>query len=226
MSSRAAITAALKAVVAIRDGRDTVIGSGVVVAPDAVLTSLHVIEGLSMSSVTVNGQPAPNPAVTLPTWRYGKGRRLAKISHRRSGLLSGAESDTVDLAILTVPGLDVPAAPVRHEQIRTGERVAVAGYPNGLWTVSLGPVTSADEADYVAHILLGPGSSGAPALDSDGRVCGVLTMDHLTAGAILIGPHLISQFTQRARRAMSHVADDCPWCSPLDGEHQSSGRSS
>jgi len=216
MNPEDALTAALKAVVAIRNGKGAVIGSGVVVAKDTVLTALHVIQGEAGSSLSVAGRPATDSVVTLPTWRYGRGRKVARMSHRRSCVLTGIDSNTVDLAMLTVPNLDAPAAPMRHEPVQPGERVAVASYPNGRWTVSLGPVTSADEADYVAHVLLGPGASGAPAVDSAGRICGVLTMDHLTAGAILIGPQLLTAFTDKAGRMTPHHAQPCPWCFPPD----------
>lgn len=215
MSPEDALTVALEAVVAICNDRGAVIGSGVVVAPDTVLTAFHVLRGEVGSSLLVTGRPATDRVVTLPMWRYGRGRKVARISHRRSCVLTGVDSDTVDLAMLTVPDLGLPAAPIRRSAVWPGERVAVAGYPNGRWTVSLGPVTSADEADYVAHVLLGPGASGAPAIDSAGRICGVLTMDHLTAGAILIGPLLLAAFTDKAGPTPLHTYP-CPWCSPMD----------
>ncbi|MCW2631324.1 MAG: putative serine protease do-like protein [Pseudonocardia sp.] len=222
MSPDNGVTAALKAVVAIRNGAGQVIGTGVVVAKETVLTALHVVHGEAGSTLTVAGWPAIDSVVTLPTWRYGRGRKVARMSHLRSCVLTGIDSDTVDLALLTVPNLDAPAVAVRHEPVRLGERVAVAGYPNGRWTVSLGPVTSADQADYIAHVLLGPGASGAPAMDSMGRVCGVLTMDHLTAGAILIGPQLLTAFTDKAGRMTPHHAQPCLWCSPADDGGESS----
>lgn len=203
MNRTTPLTAALASVVAIRDAQGGIIGSGVVVAEDSVLTALHVTSEQPLSSLQVGDAPA-RTVESLPTWRFGRSWRQARVSHRRSVILTGIETNTVDLAHMMVPGLGVPAAPVRRQPVQPGELVAIAGFPNGQWTVSVGPVTSTDDADYVAHVLLGPGSSGAPAIDGNGQVCGLLTLDHLTAGAILIGPRLLTTFIDHIRR--------CPWC--------------
>jgi hypothetical protein len=176
----------------------------VAVATDTVLTALHVTTGQGPGSLVVgDGRPVLGVA-SLPTWRFGWSLRQARLCRRRSTALTGVDNATVDLALLDVPGLAVPQAQLSYTAVRTGELIAIAGYPNGRWTATVGPVTSTDDADYVARVLLGPGSSGAPAFDQVGRVCGLVTMDHLTAGSILIGPRLLSAFVEHAR--------PCSWC--------------
>lgn len=204
MNRHDALTAALASVVEIRDAHHTVIGTGVAVAPTSVVTALHVVSDQPVPTLRLADGLPVTAVHSLPTRRFGLSYRQARTSRQRTQLLTGLPSPTVDLAMLAVPGLTNPAAPVRHRPVRPGERVAIAGYPNGQWTVSLGPITSTDHADYIAHVLLGPGSSGAPALDNNGHICGLVTMDHLTAGAILIGPRLLGAFLERTRA--------CPWC--------------
>ncbi len=71
------------------------------------------------------------------------------------------------------------------------------------WHVTTGPVTSHDSADFVAHVLLGPGISGAPAIDDD--LAGLVTMDHDTTGAIVIGPQLVETFVHRTSALLAHL---------------------
>ncbi len=215
MSGPDMLAAALASVVPVRNGQGIVIGTGVVVAADTVLTALHVTTDLPSSSLYIADDAPVTSVHSLPIRRFGRSRRQARTSRERVDVLAGVHSSTVDLALLTVRDFTVSTAVVRRQPVRKGERVAIAGYPNGEWTVSVGPVTSTDDADYVAHVLLGPGSSGAPALDVHGQVCGLVTLDHLSAGAILIGPQLLDAFLHRSRRHPWRR----PWrATPLTGD--------
>ncbi len=79
--------------------------------------------------------------------------------------------------------------------------MVAAAYPNTHRTLTAGPVTSHDPGDFIAHLLLGPGASGAAALDTVGRLTGVVTLDH--DDAILIGPALITTFLRHTGRLLA-----------------------
>jgi len=181
-----------------RGGR---VGTGVVVAPRQVLTALHVVDLEPAPGVT--DRLAVTAVVSLRPWQFGRARHLARLSYQRSRILSGEDAHAVDLALLAVPDLKAPSLPVRRTAVRTAELVTIAGYPCGRAAASHGPITSADEADFVAHVSFGPGTSGAPAIDRHGRLAGLITMDHATAGAIAIGPALLAAFLDRAPRQLS-----------------------
>ncbi|MGI8798048.1 MAG: hypothetical protein ACR2GE_01925 [Pseudonocardia sp.] len=95
--------------------------------------------------------------------------------------------------------------PIRALPITDGELVTVGGYPNGRWHLTSGPVTSHDSADFVAHVLLGPGISGAPAVDGYDDLAGLITMDHDSAGAIVVGPQLLDTFVHRTSALLAHL---------------------
>ncbi len=194
----------LEAVVPIQGHEGHIIGTGVAVAPGRVMTALHVIDLQPLTSLQVAALPVVASA-TLP-WRHYRGHReTARESYHRARTLTGYDAGTVDLALLAVPELDVPVLPIRRTPIEDGELLALAGYPNGRWHVTVGPVTSHDSADFVAHVLLGPGISGAPALDTNLNLAGLITMDHATAGAIAIGPQLLATFLTRTSPLLAHL---------------------
>ncbi len=185
-----------ESVLPVCDGRGSMIGTGVVVAPRQVLTALHVVH--PEPAPLIADRLAVTAIISLRPWQFGATRRLAQSSYQRTVILSGADDGTVDLALLAVPELRAPSLPTRRTPVRTGELVTVPGYPGGWRTASHGPITSADEADFGAHVSLGAGISGAPAIDRHGRLAGLITMDHATAGAIAIGPAILSAFADRA----------------------------
>ena len=57
----------------------------------------------------------------------------------------------------------------------------------------------------VVHVLLGPGISGAPAVDGYDDLAGPITMDHDSAGAIVVGPQLWT----RSCTAPAHCSPTC-----------------
>ncbi|GAA5172706.1 hypothetical protein GCM10023321_72940 [Pseudonocardia eucalypti] len=177
-----------------------VIGTATVVAPGLALTALHVITPERPGSLSL-GSNYPVVAVeTLPVAEYHGVQEHAHRSQRRAQRLVGGDIDvalgTVDLVLLAVPGLHGPVLSPRATPVEVGEHLVVPGYPGGHWCVSQGPVTGADEADFAVQMLLGPGASGAPALDRDHRLAGVVTLDH-EAATVCIGPVLVSTFLQQ-----------------------------
>jgi V8-like Glu-specific endopeptidase len=187
-------------VLPICNDRGAVIGTGAVVAPHHVLTALHVVD--AELAPRIADQFAIAAIVSLRWWQFGSARQLARNSYHRTVILSGEDDRAVDLALLGVPELCAPAVPVRGGPMRRAELVTVLGYPGARRTASHGPVTSTDDADFVAHMALGPGISGAPAIDHHGRLAGLITMDNATAGAIAIGPAVVTAFLARASRQL------------------------
>jgi Trypsin-like peptidase domain len=186
------------------------IGTGTVIATGVALTALHVIApepvdqlGFGHRRATGHGLPVRATA-TLPPRRFGGDRALARRSQRRARELAGDAGATVDLALLAVPELRAPTVPLRATSIQLGEQIMVPGYPGGEWSITQGPVIGLDDADFTVHLLLGPGASGAPAIDQAGRLAGVVTLDN-EAGTICIGPALLTAFTSRLRTVFSHV---------------------
>jgi S1-C subfamily serine protease len=139
------------------------LGSGFAVAPQQVLTNAHVVSGTRAVSVTVSGERRPLEG------------RVVVFDPAR------------DLAVLTVPGLDlVPLLPGEGERGVTG---AIMGYPGGgpaevIPAVINGAVHARGRDIYQENlvtreiwVLSGrarPGNSGGPLVDLEGRMLGVV----------------------------------------------------
>lgn len=138
-----------------------VTGSGVMIAPDRVMTNAHVVGGVD------------EPTVRAPGVGSSTGR-VVYVDERN------------DLAVIATDGLDVPALPV-SERVRRGDRGVVAGYPGG-GPLTLVPaevvsqrrtvVTNGDGASTRAVLTLAAdverGNSGGPVLDRSGQVAGIV----------------------------------------------------
>lgn len=178
-----------------------VIGTATVVAPGLALTALHVIAPRNSEQLSLGGGHPITSVESLSLTEYGAATEHAYRSQWRAALLVGADTETplgtVDLALLVAPGLPRRwAPPPRHCPVAVGECLVVPGYPGGHWSISQGPVTGTDGADFALRVLLGPGASGAPVLDAHNRLAGVVTLDHQSA-TICVGPHLLNTFLQR-----------------------------
>jgi serine protease Do len=142
--------------------------------PGLFVTSAHVIGSSPMTVVTPDGRRAPGEVV----WR----------DRRR------------DVALVRAPAAALP--PVRSADpgtMRPGSLVLAIGHPFGLVdAVSTGVLQSVGqlplELDFEggrlrwvqADVRLGPGNSGGPLADADGRVIGVAAM--VVAGLALAVP--------------------------------------
>jgi V8-like Glu-specific endopeptidase len=155
------------------------LGSGFVVAKDIVATNYHVIEN-NLGVVVLKKNPSGSdikPVKASVLWR----------------------SVDLDLALLEVPGLELPVITVRQSMPAKGNSVTTMGYPgaadealNDLSKVSLVESTftqgiigrmieaswsaNADKQMIIQHSAsVNSGNSGGPLLDNCGRVIGVNT---------------------------------------------------
>ncbi|WP_426955884.1 trypsin-like peptidase domain-containing protein [Muricoccus radiodurans] len=145
-------------------------GTGFLVAAERVMTNHHVVD--NCNRVLVRGPDGRNHAATPP-----------------------ARVDTaLDLAVLTVPGLDGPILPFRQNPpVRRGESVVAFGFPlSGL--LSSDPKLTRGEINGLAGLRdnpnqyqisapVQPGNSGGPLLDMQANIVGVV-VSKLNAQAV------------------------------------------
>lgn len=132
-------------------------GSGFLVSPDGrLLTNHHVIEDAKQVEITLRSGDV----------------------YDRIGVL--ARDERRDLAVLKIPGFDLPHVPLGNSNsVRTGSDVLAIGAPHGLDnTVSTGIISARREEDEGYHVLqftapASQGSSGGPLLNSEGQVIAV-----------------------------------------------------
>lgn len=156
-ATRRALEAAAPATVSIgRHAR----GTGIVIAPDRVLTSAHNLRDRTTE-------------VSFPD-----GRRV-------QAQIVGVDADH-DVVVLDVPTGDVAALPWRDEPLAPGDAVFAIGRAHGDTRVTAGAVSGVDRSfrgprgrrvrGAVEHTApLARGSSGGPLVDADGRLVGVNT---------------------------------------------------
>jgi len=152
------VARAAQAVVRVETGSST--GSGFFVAPDTVLTNVHVVS--NASSVTI---------------RRPNGTTVA-------ALVASMSSD-IDVAVLKVfpPDQTQAVLPLGSvTRVRSGQEVVALGSPLGVLqnTVTRGIVSAIRDIGGVTLIqtdaALNPGNSGGPLLNRDGQVIGITTM--------------------------------------------------
>lgn len=132
----------------------TNLGSGVVTAPETVVTNCHVLED-GVRLVVQSG----------------------RVTH--SGTLKTADQDR-DLCELQVGGLQAPRVALYTGRLRVGQRVYAVGAPEGLeLTISEGLVSSIREIENALYIQtsapISSGSSGGGLFDAEGRLVGLTT---------------------------------------------------
>jgi trypsin-like peptidase len=183
-------------------GQHGPIATATVIAHGVALTALHVITPGQPHQLRLGDTQAPSAgcavraAITLPLEGYRTESELARRAMRRARRLTGARDSTVDLALLSVPGLRAPVLPIRATPVRDGESVMVPGYPAGQWSVTQGRILSHDNAGFLARLRLDPGAVGAPVMDQHGGLTGVVTRD-TESGIVCIGPRLLITFIRR-----------------------------
>jgi S1-C subfamily serine protease len=147
------------------DGLPYGLGSGVVVAPERIVTNCHVLS---------------------------KAKRVA-VKHDQVSLDAHLElwDPPRDVCQLRVPGLDAPAVALGDAaQLQVGQAVYAIGSPRGLdLTMSAGLLSSIRRNDRQQIVLLqtsaaiSRGSSGGGLFDNDGVLIGVTTIGSVTGDA-------------------------------------------
>lgn len=176
-------------------------GSGFVVAPERVMTNAHVVAGTNQVVVdTANGPLAAKVVLFDPA---------------------------VDVAVLTVPGLDATPLPFVTQPASSGDDALVLGYPGG------GPFTASAARIRETLDLSGPdiyrsrdvtrevytlrgtvrqGNSGGPLVDPQGRVLGVVfgaAVDDSDTGFALTADEVSRQLQQAATANVAVGTGDC-----------------
>jgi trypsin-like peptidase len=174
-----------------------VIGTATAIAPGLALTALHVVAQQDPGSLSLGGCCPVAAVESLPLAEYGAASGTAARSQRRVQRLVDTEVEealgTVDLALLIAPTLHAPAIRPRESPVAVGEHVLLPGYPGGYWSLNQGVVTEADDGEFAVNALLGPAVGGAPALDFDNRLVGVVGLGH-RAATMCVGPALLTAF--------------------------------
>jgi hypothetical protein len=177
----------------VRDTELDAVASGVVIAPETVLSVAHIVFDVDPTTLRVDGLPV-SAIATLRASEFGVRAELAQRSLAHT-LEAGAPvyDGLVDLVLFTVPGLGRPAARLRDTPVATGTPLTTAGSPGGRWMLNHGPVTEND-----VHLTLAmagpPGLSGAPVLDPDGAVAGIQSYGSASGPAHFLSPQLIAAF--------------------------------
>lgn len=135
-----------------KDEKPVSLGSGVVIAPEIVVTNCHVLEGGAELSVQWN------KSIHVATLRSADQER--------------------DLCELQVSNLQAPRATLFTAKLRVGQRVYAVGAPEGLeLTISEGLISSIREIDDAQYIQtsapISSGSSGGGLFDAMGRLVGI-----------------------------------------------------
>ena len=153
-----------------RDGQETGLGSGFVIADGLVATSLHVI-----------GEARP---ISVQT-RAGNRKKVTEIF---------ASDRTLDLAVLRIEDSDLPALSLADEdaQLNEGQQVVVVGHPLGLENSVVGGTVAGDRnfdgvPMWQVAMTIEPGNSGGPLLDMQGRAHGVVAMKMKSTGNLPFG---------------------------------------
>jgi serine protease Do len=156
-------------------GRQQSTGSGFVIdAEGYILTNAHVVSGARRVQIVL---PADNADGTIATALSPKAKLVA-------AQIVGVTTE-LDLALLKVDGLKLPALPLAtYTQVRQGEMVFAFGNPNGLRnSLTHGLVSAvARQVDPDSPQIfvqtdapINPGNSGGPLVNIRGEVVGVNT---------------------------------------------------
>ena len=156
-------------------GRQQSSGSGFVIDPEGyIITNAHVVNGAHRVQIVL---PADNADGTLATALSSRTRLI--------GASIVGISTELDLAVLKVEGLKLPALPLAtYTQVRQGEMVFAFGSPNALRnSLTHGLVSAvARQVDPDSPQIfvqtdapINPGNSGGPLVNIRGEVVGVNT---------------------------------------------------
>ncbi len=155
--------------------RQRAVGSGFVIDPEGyILTNAHVVSGAQRVQIVL---PPVDTEGAIATALSG---RTPIVPARIVGITT-----EIDLAILKVDGLKLPALPLApYRNLRQGETVFAFGSPSGLRnTLTHGLVSAvARQTDPDSPLIyiqtdapINPGNSGGPLVNVHGEVVGVNT---------------------------------------------------
>src|SRR5262245_9247097 len=155
--------------------RQQSVGSGFVIDPEGyIITNAHVVNGAQRVQVII---PPANADGSLATALSSK---MTIVPARIVGVTT-----EIDLAVLKVDGLKLPALPLAtYSQVRQGETVFAFGSPGGLRnTLTHGLISAvARQTDPDSPLIyiqtdapINPGNSGGPLVNTRGEVVGVNT---------------------------------------------------
>ncbi|OBI78227.1 hypothetical protein A5663_20665 [Mycobacterium sp. E740] len=140
----------------------TLDGSGVVIAPNKVMSAAHAVAGADTVSVWVGDTERPARVVVF--------------------------DPKMDISVLDVPDLRVPPLPLDQQTAMTGADALVLGYPGGgpfvatparvrkvieLLVPDIYHTTTVNREVYVIRGPIRHGGSGGPLIDLNGRVLGI-----------------------------------------------------
>src|ERR1039457_4433569 len=136
-----------------------ILGSGFIVSKDGkIVTNLHVIRDMKTASVQLaNGETFDSISVL-------------------------ATDERRDLAIVQIPGIDLPTLGLGNSDFLTvGEPLVIVGSPRGLeGTVTAGILSSVRDSGEGFNVLqtdaaVNPGNSGGPLVNNKGQAIGVVS---------------------------------------------------
>lgn len=172
------------AVVAVRDGRRGS-GSGVVWAPNIVITNHHVVQRETAEVV------------------YGDGRQV-------TGTVMARDPQN-DIVALSVEGAPDPVSIGDSLALRVGQLVMAIGHPLGVENaVTTGIIsalpTAADPRSLIRSDLhLNPGNSGGPLFAADGAVIGINSMVAGPGTALSVPSNTVQALLARASGRTPHL---------------------
>lgn len=171
------------------------IGSGVVIAPELLVTNCHVVSNAQRIMVS------RGKAFWLASTEMGDAYR--------------------DMCLIKLPGFPGKPPPIAEPgQIKVGARVFAAGYSDGQFAVSQGNVkglfTCACDGGKVIQTSapFEPGASGGGLFDDEGQLLGVLTFKSTSGGSFHFAIP-IGWMKQLSANPVPNLSDQDPfWRSP------------
>lgn len=181
-------------------------GTGFVIGPGLVMTNAHVVAGTDDVGVEVPDGDGDIDELSGEVVLY---------------------DPAVDIAVLSIPGLDVPTLNFRPAPAVAGEDAIVLGYPlDGPFTASPAKVRQRitlqgpdiyDDGEvnrdvYTVRAVVRSGNSGGPMIDRDGQVVGVVfgaALDDSETGFVLTNEQVAASVNPQAQLGAAVDTMDC-----------------